>query len=288
MKRNYHPKQNRGFEAVHHKKDLGQHFLYDMERLRALVRKIGLSDTDQVLEIGAGAGTLTRALCETGAQVSAVEVDTVLIPGLKLLEDEFDNLTIIQGDIRKINLAELSLGEGYHVVANIPYSITSQIFDLFWGKEKSIKSMSVMVQKEVADKLTATSGDKAFGLMSVRCRFYCDPELIAHVPASAFTPPPKVDSAFVKMTFLEAPLRPVIDTELMWRLVNASYRMRRKTLVNALKGILPIKPEELKQILLSMSLTEMVRGETLSVEQWIALSNAVAVKNRSCSPSRSC
>lgn len=286
MRRNHKSNSNRSVQAVQYKKDLGQHFLYDMEFLRSLVREIGVTDADSVLEIGAGAGTLTRALCETGAKVNTVEVDQALIPNLRLLEMKFRNLTVVQGDIRKVNLGELSLGSVYKVAANIPYSITTQIFDLFWGKEEKAESMSVMVQKEVADKLTATPGDKVFGLLSVRCRYYCEPVLIAQVPASAFTPPPKVDSAFVKLAFRKEPPIPVKDTDLLWRLVNASYRMRRKTLANAMKSVLPIEHDAFKDILKAMNLPQTVRGETLSVEQWITLSNEVATRNHPCSPSR--
>ncbi len=266
--------------AVQHKHDLGQHFLYDTELLRSLVGKTALTSDDQVLEIGAGAGTLTRVLCQTAARVTAVEVDGALVPQLMELAAEYPNLTVIRSDIRKLDLRELKLAEGFLLIANIPYSITSQIFDLFWGKEYPVRQMSVMVQKEVADKLTATPGDKAYGLMSVRCRFYCEPEIIAQVPASAFTPPPKVDSAFVNLTFRSAPPAQVLDEPLLWRLVRASYRLRRKTLLNALKTAVAVPPEALEEILERMALPQSVRGEVLSVGQWIALANAIHTGNR--------
>ncbi|MFH1512124.1 MAG: 16S rRNA (adenine(1518)-N(6)/adenine(1519)-N(6))-dimethyltransferase RsmA, partial [Bacillota bacterium] len=208
-----HPRRNANhtLPAVEYKHDLGQHFLYDAALLRSLAEKIGVSKSDRVLEIGAGAGTLTRVLCETAGHVTAVEVDETLMPRLRELAREFENLTVIRSDIRKVNLRELNLGDGFRVIANIPYSITSQIFDLFWGKGYPIKQMSVMVQKEVAEKLTATPGDKAFGLMSVTCRYHCVPEIVAHIPATAFTPPPKVDSAFVNLVFRKEPPAPVVD-----------------------------------------------------------------------------
>ena len=279
MKKRRRPAENHTRPAVQHKHDLGQHFLYDKELLRSLVGKTALTSADHVLEIGAGAGTLTRVLCQTAAHVTAVEVDEALLPRLMELAAEYPNLTVVQSDIRKLNLRELKLAEGFLVIANIPYSITSQIFDLFWGKGYPVKQMSVMVQKEVADKLTAAPGNKAYGLMSVRCRFYCEPEIIAQVPASVFTPPPKVDSAFVNLTFRSAPPAPVLDEQFLWRLVKTSYRLRRKTLLNALKTAVAVPPEALEDILERMELPQSVRGEVLSVGQWIALANAIRAEN---------
>lgn len=280
MKKRRNPTESQPHNAVQHKHDLGQHFLCDTELLRSLVAKTVLTGADHVLEIGAGAGTLTRVLCETAAQVTAVEVDEVLIPRLAELEAEYSNLTVVRRDIRKLDLWKLGLGEDFLVVANIPYSITSQIFDLFWGKGYPIRQMSVMVQKEVADKLTATPGDKAYGLMSVRCGYYCDSEIVAQVPASAFTPPPKVDSAFVNLTFRGAPPVPVLNEQLLWRLVKASYKLRRKTLLNALKPAVPVPAEVLRDVLDQMALPHTVRGEILSVAQWIELANAVQISTR--------
>jgi 16S rRNA (adenine1518-N6/adenine1519-N6)-dimethyltransferase len=274
--------------AVHHKHDLGQHFLYDANLLRSLVDKTGLTSADRVLEIGAGAGTLTRVLCETAASVTTVEVDKALIPRLLELAAEFPNLTVIERDIRKLDLRELFPGEGFKVVANIPYSITAQILDLFWGKGLPVSRISVMVQKEVAEKLTATPGDKAYGLISVRCRYYCEPEIAEQVPASAFTPPPKVDSAFVNLTFRTAPPVPVLDEPLLWRLVRESYNLRRKTLLNGLKNTVPLPAEVLREILANMSVSQTVRGEELSVEQWIALANAIRISLSPSPASESC
>ena len=271
--------------AVQYKHDLGQHFLYDAELLRSLINRIGLSNSDSVLEIGPGAGTLTRVLCETAARVTAVEVDEALMPRLRELAVEFSNLTLIQQDIRKLDLLELELGEGFWVVANIPYSITSQIFDLFWGKGLPAKRMAVMVQKEVADKLTATPGDKAYGLMSVRCRYYCNAEIVALVPASAFTPPPKVDSAFVSLTFRSKPPEHVIDAALLWRIIRASYNARRKTLLNALKASISIPTEAIKDVLERMGFSSTVRGEELDIVQWITLANALQSITRTNHPS---
>ncbi len=264
-------------DGIHYKHDLGQHFLYDTALLRALVRRAGVQKTDRVLEIGPGAGTLTVCLCEAAERVIAVEVDEAVIPFLKVATETFGNVEILLGDIRKMNLRAISamLGEGWLVVANIPYSITTPILELFWGSGLPVKQMSVMVQKEVAHKLIALPGDAAYGLTSVRCHYYCRPEILATVPASAFTPPPKVDSAFINLVFRERPPAPVADEALLWLYVRAGFNQRRKTLLNALKGVAP--PQRVRAALQTLELPPTVRGEALDVKQWIALSNALAL-----------
>jgi len=275
LKKRPYRKQTNIFPAVQYKHDLGQHFLYDVALLTFLVDQIGLQHTDNVLEIGAGAGTLTRVLCNAAAHVTSVEVDEALMPNLLGMAQEIPNLTIIHKDIRKVNFQGLKLGEGFRVIANIPYSITTQIFDLFWGTDVPVSQMAVMVQKEVADKLVAVPGSKAYGLMSVRCRYYCEPEIVTQIPASAFTPPPKVDSAFVNLKICKEKLLPKEEEQLLWKLVNASYRLRRKTLTNALKTVTDVPIERLQAILDAMGLPHTVRGEVLSVKQWVELTHAI-------------
>jgi 16S rRNA (adenine1518-N6/adenine1519-N6)-dimethyltransferase len=261
--------------AVQYKHDLGQHFLYDMNLLAFLIEKTGLSCHDTVLEIGPGAGTLTRVLCETASKVIAVEVDEALIPALQRLSAEYANLTVVHQDIRNFDLQEFNHGENFWVIANIPYSITSQILDLFWGTGLPVRHMCFMVQKEVADKLTATPGDPAFCLMSVRCRYYCEPMILAQIPASAFTPPPKVDSAFVSLEFRSFQEASGVDEAMLWRLAKAGYSMRRKTLVNALKAVLPVSADGIREVLAEIGLPPTVRGEELGIGQWIALTQAL-------------
>lgn len=263
---------------IHYKHDLGQHFIYDTALLRSLVEKAGVRKTDRVLEIGSGAGTLTVCLCEAAARVVAVEVDEAVIPFLRIATESFGNVEIIHGDIRRLNLDALTglLGGDFLVVANIPYNITTPIFDLFWGSGLPVRQMSVMVQKEVADKLTARPGDDGYGLTSVRCQYYCEPEIIAEVPAAAFTPPPRVDSAFVNLPFRPSPPAPVRDEALLWRMVRAGFGLRRKTLVNALKGDPSVPPNALRGALGKVGFPPTVRGEALGVEEWIALANRVA------------
>ena len=278
MKKSFIKAEHRREEGIHYKHDLGQHFLYDKALLHSLVALAGVGENDGVLEIGAGAGTLTACLCEAARKVVAVEVDDAVLPFLRVATEGFNNLEIIQGDVRRINLQAVAaaLGNSFLVVANIPYNITTPILDLFWDAHLPIRQMSVMVQKEVADKLVAQPGDPAYGLTSVRCRYFCDPAILAEIPAAAFTPPPKVDSAFVNLVFRKTPPVPVKNEALLWRVIRASYGQRRKTLPNALKSLPEIPMDALREALTAQGYPLTVRGETLSVEQWIRLVNALA------------
>jgi len=264
--------------GIHYKHDLGQHFIYDTSLLRGLVEKAGVTKDDRVLEIGSGTGTLTVCLCEAAQRVVAVEVDDAVLPFLRLATQGFSNVDILRGDIRRMDLQAISasLGEGWMVVANIPYNITTPILDLFLGSGLPVKKMAVMVQKEVADKLLAQPGDSAYGLSSVRCRYYCEPELIALVPAATFTPPPKVDSAFVSLTFRGEPPLPVRNEALLWRMIRSGFNQRRKTLLNALKGTDGFTSEAARAAVEKLGLTPTVRAEALDVETWITLANALS------------
>lgn len=278
MKKSYQQARRRAAEGITYKHDLGQHFLYDEVLLSSLVEGTGAGPADGVLEIGPGAGTLTRCLCGAAGRVVAVEVDRDVLPFLRAATDAFDNLTIVEGDVRRLDLAEICrpLGEGFFVIANIPYNITTPILDLLWESGLPIRQISVMVQKEVADKLLAAPSTPAYGLTSVRCQYLTVPQLMQVVPAERFTPPPKVDSAFVRMDWRAQPPAPVADEALLWRMVRAGFSLRRKTLTNALKGV--VEGETLRGALGSLGLSETVRGEALSVEAWIALANACVRK----------
>jgi len=278
LKKSYRDAQRSREGEIQYKHDLGQHFLYDTALLRSLVSLAGVQKTDRVLEIGPGAGTLTVCLCEAAARVVAVEVDEAVMPFLRVATEHFGNVEILQGDIRKMNLHAIAgmLDNDFLVVANIPYNITTPILDLFWGAGLPVRRMAVMVQKEVAEKLVAHPGDDAFGLTSVRCHYYCEPEILANVPASAFTPPPKVDSAFVSLTMRSEPPEPVRDEKLLWRMVQAGFNQRRKTLVNALRSVLQTEADTLRQTLEKLGLSPTVRGEALELTDWIALANEIA------------
>ncbi|MEG2603743.1 MAG: 16S rRNA (adenine(1518)-N(6)/adenine(1519)-N(6))-dimethyltransferase RsmA [Clostridia bacterium] len=276
MKKSFIHAQHRRENGVHYKHDLGQHFLYDEALLRSLVAATGVGKEDAVLEIGAGSGMLTRELCEAAGKVLAVEVDEAVLPFLRVKLEGCENVSIVQGDVRKLDLRALCapLGEGFYVIANIPYNITTPIFDLLWESGLPIRQISVMIQKEVAQKLMAAPSSDAYGLLSVKCQYRCVPSVIAEVPAACFTPPPKVDSAFVRLDMRAEPPVPVKNEALLWRMVKTAFSLRRKTLLNTLKGV--ADAERLRAAIASMGLSPTARGEELTVEQWIQLSNACA------------
>lgn len=276
MKKSFQQARRREAEGTVYKHDLGQHFLYDETLLRSLVASTGVGKSDGVLEIGPGAGTLTRCLCEEAGRVVAVEVDRDILPFLRVATEHCDNLTIVEGDVRRLDLREVcrELGEGFYVIANIPYNITTPIFDLLWSSGLPIRQISVMVQKEVADKLMAAPSTAAYGILSVHCQYLSKPTLVKTVPAECFTPPPKVDSAFVRMDMRDHPQAELKDEALFMRMVKCGFGMRRKTLTNALKGV--VNADRLKEALDARGLSQTIRGEALSVDDWIALSNACA------------
>ncbi len=276
MKKSFENARRRENSGIHYKHDLGQHFLYDEALLQSLVEATGVTKDDCVLEIGPGAGTLTQCLCQAAGKVIAIEVDHDVIPFLKVNTEKYDNLTIVEGDVRRLDLKEICapLGENFYVIANIPYNITTPIFEMLWDSGLPIRQISVMIQKEVAEKLMAKPSTELYGILSVRCQLLCEPSLIQVVPAECFTPPPKVDSAFVRLDMRSEPPLPVADEALMMRMVRAGFGMRRKTLTNALKGV--ADGEKLRAALESMGLPATVRGEALSVEEWITLSNFCA------------
>lgn len=276
MKKSFENARRRENGGIHYKHDLGQHFLYDEGLLRSLVAATGVTKEDCVLEIGPGAGTLTKCLCEAAGKVIAIEVDHDVIPFLRVNTEGFDNLTIVEGDVRKLDLHEVCapLGENFYVIANIPYNITTPIFEMLWDSGLPIRQISVMIQKEVGEKLMAAPSTELYGILSVRCQLLCEPSLVQVVPAECFTPPPKVDSAFVRLDMRKEPPLPVKDEKLLMRMVKAGFGMRRKTLTNALKGV--VDGEKLRAALDAAELPASVRGEALSVEQWITLSNFCA------------
>lgn len=275
MKKSFEKARYRREDGREYKHDLGQHFLYDEALLEKLVLSTGVTEADGVLEIGPGTGMLTQFIAKHARRVVAVETDESLIPFLRLKEQEYPNLQIIHGDIRKQDLAEICapLGENFFVIANIPYSITTAIFDLLWQSGLPIRQISVMIQKEVAEKLMAAPSTEQYSLTSVRCQYYSVPELEEVVPAELFTPPPKVDSAFIHLKMRSEPILPVQDEKLLFRMMRAGFNLRRKTLTNALKGT--VDGDKLKAAMEECGLRLTARAEELDVESWIRLSNAV-------------
>ena len=274
MKKSFERAQRRREEGHGYKHELGQNFLYDEELLKTLVQSTGVTKTDSVLEIGPGSGMLTKHLCPHAQKVLAVEVDHDIIPFLKVNTAAFSNLEIVEGDIRKQNLRELCgpLGENFLVIANIPYNITTPIFEALWESGLPIRQISVMIQKEVAEKLMAAPSTASYGLMSVKCQYYCTPRLECIVPAEKFTPPPKVDSAFVHLTMNGSRSAEVQNERRLFSLLRAGFNLRRKTLSNALRSV--VEPDALRAAMEQAEISPTARAEELSVDDWIRLSNA--------------
>ena len=265
-------------QGFHFKKRLGQNFLFDTSILNRIVQGAGITPGDRVVEIGPGAGTLTNALIEAGAKVLAVEIDRALIPVLRgILPD--DKVTVIQGDILKVDLDQLTREKGlthpYKIVANLPYYITTPIIMDILEKEYQFEIMVIMVQWEVAERLTALPGGKDYGAITLAVQYYCEPSILFKVPRHLFTPVPEVDSAVLFLRKRTEPPVEVKDRELLFRIVKAAFGQRRKTLLNALGSVPPgFNKEELLQVLDEAGIDGMRRGETLSLEEFAVLSNA--------------
>lgn len=270
-------KQAAGDGRFHYKKALGQHFLYDEALLRDLVSLSGVTQEDGVLEIGPGSGGMTGMLAEKCRQVIALELDETLLPILRVSLAAHNNVTVVKGDALRMDLAELArpLGERFCVVANIPYYITSPLLEILLSGKLPIKRMALLVQKEVADKLTAAPGTAGYGMLSVRAQYFCEPRIAKLVPASFFTPTPKVDSAFVVMPVREAPPVEVADEGLFFRVASAAFLMRRKTMHNNLQSAFSLTRPEALALLTACGLDERVRGETLALNTFAALSGAL-------------
>lgn len=261
---------------LRYKQGLGQNFIYDEDLLAALVRASGVTAEDDVLEVGPGAGSMTKHLCRAAHHVLSVELDDRLIPLLSAFMDEFDNFTLVHGDVMTVNLPEITanLRKPLSVVANIPYYITTPLMTMLLTSPLDIRQMALMVQKEVADKVLAAPGTDAWGMLAVRCQFYCDPYLAMDVPAECFTPVPKVDSAFIVLPRREKPLVAVKSEEDFFRVAAAGFALRRKTMTNALCAAFHMERSEAVALMQEAGLDERVRGEKLGFEELAHLSDA--------------
>jgi len=261
---------------LRYKQGLGQNFLYDDDLLAALVAASGVEKDDDVLEVGPGSGSMTRHLCRAANHVLSVELDERLIPLLEAFMHDYDNFTLVQGDIMRLNLPEVTqnLRKPLSVVANIPYYITTPLITLLLGCGVPLKRLALMVQKEVADKILASPGDDSWGMLAVRCQYYCQPELGMDVPAALFTPPPKVDSAFVLLPMRETPAVQVKCEEDFFRVAGAAFALRRKTMTNNLCATFRMSREEAVGLMQAAGLDERVRGEKLTLEELGRLADA--------------
>ena len=262
---------------LRYKQSLGQNFLYDEDLLAELTAAAGVTKDEDVLEIGPGCGSLTKHLCRTADRVLAVELDERLIPLLQAFLAEEKNLTVVQGDVMSLNLKELTkdLKKPFAVVANIPYYITTPLIKLLLSGDLPVSRLALMVQQEVADKILAQPGQEAWGPLSILCQFLCEPTLAVKVPAEMFTPPPKVDSAFVVLPLRDKPAVEVRNREMFFKVANAAFALRRKTMVNNLCASFRMEREEALRAMAAAGLDEKVRGEKLTLEELASLADAI-------------
>ncbi len=262
---------------LRYKQSLGQNFLYDEELLAALTAAAGVSADEDVLEIGPGCGSLTKHLCRAAAHVLSVELDERLIPLLKAFMAEEKNLTVVQGDIMALDLREVTkdLSKPFAVVANIPYYITTPLIQRLLTGGLPVSRLALMVQKEVADKILSSPGEDGWGPLAVRCQYQCEPQRVMEVPASCFTPPPKVDSTFILLPVRKEPAVKVKSEEMFFRVVNAAFALRRKTLLNGLCAAFRTERPEAAGWLEKAGIDPMIRGEKLTIAQLAELADVI-------------
>lgn len=259
-------------------KKYGQNFLIDPQVLYKIIRSAEITKEDCVLEIGPGIGTMTQYLAESAGKVVAVEIDKALIPILKETLAEYDNVTVIHDDILKLDInkivQEKNEGRPIKVVANLPYYITTPIIMSLFESRIPLKSITVMVQKEVADRMQVGPGTKDYGALSLAVQYYARPEIVANVPPNCFIPRPGVGSTVIRLTkYEDAPVR-VKDEAFLFALIRASFNQRRKTLVNGLTNAsgLGLRKEQIQGALEKMGLPQTIRGEALTLGQFGELS----------------
>ena len=261
-------------------KRFGQNFLIDTHVLDRIIGASEITKDDFVLEIGPGIGTMTQYLAEAAREVTAVEIDDALIPILQDTLKEWDNVSVIHGDILKTDIKKIAdeknQGKPIKVVANLPYYITTPIIMGLFESHVPVESITVMVQKEVADRMQTGPGSKDYGALSLAVQYYANPEIVANVPPNCFMPRPKVGSAVIKLTrHKEMPVE-VQDEKLMFRLIRASFNQRRKTLSNRLKNYqeLDYTKEQVEQCIQAAGLPGNIRGEALDLGKFAELANA--------------
>lgn len=260
-------------------KKYGQNFLIDTNILKKIVDASSITDQDCVLEIGPGIGTMTQYLAESAKEVIAVEIDKALIPILEDTLSAYDNVTIMNGDILKLDIGriveERNEGKAIKVVANLPYYITTPIIMGLLEGHVPVKSITVMVQKEVADRMQTGPGTKDYGALSLAVQYYTRPEIVAQVAPSCFMPKPKVGSAVIRLDRHETPPVDADNEKFMFSIIRAAFNQRRKTLVNGLANDvkLGVSKEKVSEALETMGLPLTVRGEALTLEEFAQLSN---------------
>ncbi len=266
------------------KKSLGQNFLIDQNILNKIVSAAELDHTKGVLEIGPGIGALTQRLAEAAGTVTAVEIDNRLIPILNDLFAPYEHVSVVHGDVLKLNLKELFAQQfagtdKVSVVANLPYYVTTPILMKLLEEKAPLEHIVVMIQKEVADRMAAKPGGKEYGSLSVAVQYYCQPELVCIVPHTVFIPQPNVDSAVIKLTLRDKPAVEGVNEEQYFKIVQACFAQRRKTLANNLTAYVgKERKEELLALLDQIGIDPKRRGETLTLEEFAQISRSFALK----------
>lgn len=265
-------------------KKFGQNFLIDPHVLEKIMEASGITKEDFVLEIGPGIGTMTQYLCERAREVVAVEIDQNLIPILDETLMEYDNVTVINEDVLKLDINHLARekngGNPIKVVANLPYYITTPIIMGLFESRVPIDSITIMVQKEVADRMQVGPGTKDYGALSLAVQYYAKPEIVANVPPNCFMPRPTVGSAVIRLTRHTSVPVQVADEQLMFQIIRASFNQRRKTLANGLNNFpsICLTKEVIQESIQELGLPVTVRGETLTLDQFAELSNIIGRK----------
>ena len=260
-------------------KKFGQNFLIDPHVLDKIIRAAEITEDDFVLEIGPGMGTMTQYLACAARKVVAVEIDKALIPILEDTLSDYDNARVINNDVLKVDIAKLAEeengGKPIKVVANLPYYITTPIIMGLFENHVPIKSITVMVQKEVADRMQVGPGTKDYGALSLAVQYYAKPYIVANVPPNCFMPRPKVGSAVIRLERYEEPPVKVKDEKLMFRIIRASFNQRRKTLANGLKNSaeLDYTKEEIEAAIEALGRGASIRGEALTLEEFAKLAD---------------
>lgn len=257
-------------------KSLGQNFLTDDTVLEDIVMGADITEDDYVIEIGPGVGTLTKELLKTAKKVTSIELDEKLIPILQEELKDFPNFQLVHKDALKVDYKEL-IGEeqSVKIVANLPYYVTTPIIANLLNGKYNIKSITIMIQKEVGERIDAEPGTKDYGAFSLLAQYYCDTKIIRKVPPSCFIPSPKVDSVVIRLDILENPRVQVKDEKLFFNVIRQSFNMRRKTLSNAMRNI-GLEKEKLKEAFERANIDSNRRGETLSISEFANLANVIS------------
>lgn len=265
-------------------KKFGQNFLIDTHVLERIIEAAGITKEDFVLEIGPGIGTMTQYLCENAREVMAVEIDQNLIPILQETLSSYDNVTVVNEDILKLDILQVAkehnAGRPIKVVANLPYYITTPIIMGLFESHVPLESITVMVQKEVAERMQSGPGTKEYGALSLAVQYYAKAEIVANVPPNCFMPRPNVGSAVIKLTCHKNNPVKVQDEKFMFRVIRASFNQRRKTLQNGLGNDagLSVTKKEASRALEQMGLSPTIRGERLSLQEFATLSDNLLKK----------